>query len=320
MSTPNGSTSHEPRRAVAVLGLRGAGVNPAIGVIEGLVLVLAYGLAVTLLAPYGSRGLVLTALAAFVLAGAGLLAARAALHTAAEAAPDLDHVEHRLHGAVVAAIIAVVVILAAGITAAVASRGPSTRPKPPNPSGLVPTTTHKAAAIHPGVVSGRVVLASTSTPLADGGTLVNFTDGVSATIAPGWRIAATGNTDVWADEVNGTAQIELGSGKPHAPDISGDLAWMINESITVLGYTNVVQQPSGDGVQAVQGKNFTQMLTVGYTADTQTNQGTVAVIGVWMDLFNPSTQLEGFVDLRANSQGDLNAAIPDAKNMIASML
>ena len=39
--------------AVAVLGLRSAGVNPAVGVIEGLVLVVLYELATTLLVPYG---------------------------------------------------------------------------------------------------------------------------------------------------------------------------------------------------------------------------------------------------------------------------
>jgi hypothetical protein len=220
----------------------------------------------------------------------------------------------------VAAIIAVVVILAAGITAAVASRGPSTRPKPPNPSGLVPTTTHKAAAIHPGVVSGRVVLASTSKPLAFSGTGVNFVDGVSVTVAPGWTIANTWDTGVWADNSDNTVQIELTSGKPHAPDITGDMSWMINESINSLGYTNVVQQPSGDGVVTVQGKNFTQMLTVGYTADHQSDQGTIPYIGVWMELFNPSTQLGGFVNFRAASQDNLNAAMPDAQSMIASML
>ena len=41
-----------------------------LGVIEGLVLVVAYELATTVLHPYGTRGIVLTALAAFVLAAA----------------------------------------------------------------------------------------------------------------------------------------------------------------------------------------------------------------------------------------------------------
>ena len=113
---------------MAVLGLRSPGVNPAVGVIEGLALVALYELATTLLQPYGTRGIVLTMFAAFVLAGVGLLATRTALHIAVDAAPDVGPVEHRLHGAVVAAIIVVVVLLAAGFTAAVVFSGPLTQP------------------------------------------------------------------------------------------------------------------------------------------------------------------------------------------------
>jgi len=304
---------------VAVLGLRSAGVNPAAGVIEGLLLLVAYGLAVTLLAPHGSRGLVLTALAAFVLAGAGLLAARAALHTAADAAPDIDHVEHRLHGAVVAAIIAVVVIVAAGITAAVVFRGPSTPPKPPHPTGLVPTT-HTAAATHPGIVSGNVVLASTGKPLAAGGVTVNFINGVTLTVAPGWTVYKAWDTGVWAHNSDNTVLIEITTGHSHAPDINQELVWETNDAIRTNGLTNVVQDLSDEGVQTVQGKNFNEQLFAGYSANYQGDQGTIQVCGVWMDLFNLSTQQNAFIDLRAADPDTLRTAVPDAKSMIASIL
>ena len=124
-----------------MLGLRSAAVNPAVGLSEGVVLLVLYELATTLLALYGSRGIVLTMFAGVVLAGAGLLATRGALHTAVDTAPEVGHVEHRLHGAVVAALIAVVVIIAAGITAAVVFSGKSTSPKPPTPVGLSPPPT-----------------------------------------------------------------------------------------------------------------------------------------------------------------------------------
>ncbi len=68
--------------AMAVVALRGAGVNIAVGLTKGLVLVVLYELATTLLTPYGTRGIVLTTLAALVVAAAGLLGARDALHTA----------------------------------------------------------------------------------------------------------------------------------------------------------------------------------------------------------------------------------------------
>lgn len=68
--------------AMAVVALRGAGANTALGLAKGLVLVVLYELATTLLTPYGTHGIVLTALAALVLAAAGLLGTRDALHTA----------------------------------------------------------------------------------------------------------------------------------------------------------------------------------------------------------------------------------------------
>jgi hypothetical protein len=304
--------------AVAVLGLRSAGVNPAAGVIEGLLLLVVYELAVTLLAPFGSRGLVLTALAAFALAGAGLLVTRAALHTAVDAAPEIDGVEHRLHGAVVAAVIGVVVILAAGVAAAVVFHGPSTPPKPPHPSGLVPTT-HQAAAVHPSSVFGGVVLASTTTPLADGVT-VNFLGGVTLAVAPGWTISKSWNTGVWVQNSDNSAQMEITVGHAHAPDINGELAWHINDEINLGGLTNVVQAPSDDGVKAVQGKNFTQELFTGFSATHQTDQGTHQICGVWLVLFNVSTQQNAFFDLRAANTDALATAESAAKSMIASVL
>ncbi len=66
--------------ALTVMRVRRRGSNPVLGIVEGLVLVLVYDLAAELLGPYGSRGVVLTALIAVVLAAAGLLLVRIELH------------------------------------------------------------------------------------------------------------------------------------------------------------------------------------------------------------------------------------------------
>ncbi len=66
--------------AVAVLPMRGAPANAALGLVTGAALVVLYELAATLLVPYGSRGVVLTTLVALIVAAAGLVATRAALH------------------------------------------------------------------------------------------------------------------------------------------------------------------------------------------------------------------------------------------------
>jgi hypothetical protein len=287
--------------AVAALGLRSAGVNPAVGVIEGVVVLVLYELATTRLAPYGFRGIVLTTFAAFVLAGAGLLATRTALHTAVDAAPDVGRVEHRLHGAVVAAIIAVVVILAAGVTAAVVFSGPSTQPKPPRtgPGGGVFPTTHGAAS-----------------PAA-GGRTINFPDGVTLTVAPGWTITQSRQTGVWLANSDNSALMEADSGKPAMPDITVEAGFLTGQGTILSGLTNVVQEPQG--VQTVRGNHFTQSLQVNYTANRQTNQGTMQLYGIWVTLFNASTQISGFIDFRAGSTDAFQTALPDVNSMIASM-
>jgi len=197
--------------------------------------------------------------------------------------------------AVLAAIIGATVILAAGIAAPPTSSGPYVRPL------------------------GNVLLASTTSLLADGGTTVNFVDGVTLTVASGWTITKSWDTGIWAHNGGNTAQIGISTGKPHAPDITGEMAWLINADTTVLGYTNVVRDPYPDGAQAVHGKNFTQAFLVGYTADYQSDQGTINYQGFWVVLFNLSTQLSACINLRAGA-GTLDAAMPAAHDMIGSML
>ena len=82
--------------------------------------------------------------------------------------------------------------------------------------------------------------------------------------------------------------------------------------------TNVVEEPQG--VQTVQGKNFTQSLQVNYTANRQTDQRTTQLYGMWTTLFNASTQIAGFIDFCAISPDAFQTALPDAKNMLASMM
>jgi hypothetical protein len=318
--------------AVAVLGLRSAGVNPAVGVIEGAVLLMLYGLATTLLAPYGSRGIVLTTFAAFVLAGSGLVATRTALHTAVDTAPDVGRVEHRLHGAVVAAIVAVVVIVAAGVTAAVVFSGTSTPPKPPTtrPGGGIVPTPHAAGAIHPGtgpgLTPGRdhslgdVMLASTATTLAFGdASTINFGNGVTLTVAPGWTIDSQNQGSVLLFNGNQSAGMYAAAGNANTSNIDREATLLINQQIKGVGLSDVQTDPQAQS-QSVQGNNFQQLLPVNYTANLQTNQGTVQLYGIWVTLFNPSTHTSGFIDFFAGSSNAFQAASPDAEHMVGSML
>ena len=319
---------------VAVLGLRRLGVSSVAGVLEGLVLVLAYELATTLLQPYGTRGIVLTALAAFLLAGAGLAAARDVLHqalladTGADAgSPATGHSEHRLHAGLVAAIVAVVVVVAAVASLAVAMRGAATRPMPPGQGGsgrIAPHHASASGALHriPGQSSkdpwGSVTLASTSTSLAAGAAAaVNLVDGISVTMAPGWKITRQGQGSASLSNRDETAALFATAGNADTSDITQESSLLINQVIQGSGLTNV--QETVTPVESVQGKNFQSILEVDYTANIQTNQGTDQLYGGWVTFFNAATGMSGFIDFYAPTQALFKTSLPDAAQMMVSM-
>lgn len=318
---------------VGVLGLRRLGVNPVTGVIEGLALVVAYELATTVLHPYGTRGIVLTALAAFVLAAAGLVAARNALHAALLAdrgadakATEAPGVEHRLHAGLVAAIIIVVVVIAAVVSVAVALSGPSTRPAPPGDDGgrIAPHSAAAARSISPGVGTldqgpwGRVALASTTTSLAAGAAAtIDLTHGIKMTVAPGWTVTHQGQQSADLFNSDQSAALFVVVGGADASDIVQESASLINQNIQSAGLTNVQQRPAQP--QPLQGKNFQQLLEVDYTANIQTDQGTDQIYGGWVTLYNSTTGSSGFFNLYAGSRNAFKAALSDAASMMVSM-
>jgi hypothetical protein len=318
---------------VGVLGLRGVGVKPLVGVFEGLVLVVAYELATTLLQPYGTRGIVLTALAAFVLAGSGLLAARNGLHaamaadtaTGADATAEVGTIEHRLHGGVVAAIVLVIVLVAAMISVAVVFGGPSTRPTPPRPGGILPgaaaTGVHHVSINPPGQNPlGRVNLASNITFLAGGSTAaaVNLYKSVSITPASGWSIISQDEGFVILGNSDRSVQVSAIAGAVDEPDISQQSSAFINATIRGAGMTNVSQDSSGQ-VKAIQGNNFRQMLSVTYTGNIQTNQGAVEIEGLWVTFYNSLTRTTGFCNVYSPRESALEAATSDVISMLRSM-
>ena len=319
---------------IAVLGLRRLGVSPVLGVIEGLALVVAYELATTLLHPYGTRGIVLTALATFVLAGMGLAAARNGLHaalladTGADAGvPVAGHAEHRLHAGLVAAIVAVIVVIAAVVSVAVVMSGKATHPTPPGQGGsgrIAPHSAAAAGAVHPTMGQtgesawGRVVLASGTTSVAGGTvTTINLVDGISMTVAPGWTVTRQGQQSADLFNGNQSAGLFVVAGGADASDIGQESTLLINQNIQSSGLTNVQQHPTQ--LQPLQGKNFQQLIEVDYTANIQTDQGTDQIYGGWVTLYNSTTGGSGFFNLYAGSEAAFKGALQDAASMMASM-
>jgi hypothetical protein len=225
---------------------------------------------------------------------------------------------HRLHGGLVAAIVAV-------ISVALVSGGPATHPTPPQPGRGGSIVPHVAASgsLH------RAMRQSTQTPWGSVGltsislaagtdAIVDLGNGVTVTLAPGW--AVTNRTARWANlysnDKNAGAYIDQGTAI--APDINQESARVINQVIQSGGMTNV-QQISAGPVTAIQGKNFQQLLEIDYTANMQSNQGTGQTYGAWVTLFNPSTHNAGFFALYAWSPDEYKAALPDGAGMMLSM-
>jgi hypothetical protein len=317
---------------VAVLGVRRLGVSPVVGVIEGLALVVVYELATTLLEPDGARGIVLTALTAFVLAGVGLVAVRNGLHAAITAdtgaagdAAGAGHVQHRLHGGLVAAVVALVVLIAAVIAVVVDWSGPSTRPKLPKlgPGGIV---SHAAGvgSLHPMMGQsgqspwGNLTLASHTTSLATGsGSAITLYNSVSITPAPGWTAT---NPDQGEVNLVSSNNVIVGAlaGEADQPNITQEASEGISGIIKGAGMTNVQQEPVGS-VQTIQGKNFQQLYAIAYTGNIQSNQGTTALEGYFTTLFNSSTHTAGGLNVVATNDAALQAATSDVKSMLQSM-
>ena len=308
---------------VAVLGIRRLGVSPVVGVIEGLALVVAYELATTLLQPDGTRGIVLTALTAFVLAGAGLVAVRNGLHAAITAdtgaagdAAEPAHVEHRLHGAVVAAIVALVVLIAAVIAVAVDWTGTAAHPKLPQtgPGGIL---SHAAGVGFSQTRLGNLTLASSDMSLATGtGSAITLYNSVSITPAPGWTVASQDQGEV--NLVSSNVIVGALAGAADQPNITQEASEAISGIIKGAAMTNVQQEPVGS-VQTIQGKNFQQLYAIAYTGNIQTNQGTTAVEGYFMTLFNSATHTVGGLNVLAPTDAALQAATSDVKSMLQSM-
>jgi hypothetical protein len=312
---------------VGVLGLRGLGVNRLVGVLEGLALVVAYGLATTLLQPYGTRGIVLTAVAAFVLAGVGLAAARNALHaavvadadTGTDATVELGAGEHRLHGGMVAAIIAVIMLVAALISSVMVLHGPNTHPKHPRHRHDKLFSQAAVAGQQGETRLGSVSLVSNTATLAVGttATAINLYNSVSITPASGWSVVNQDDHFVLLGNSNRNVLVAALADASDEPDINQESSALINQTIKGAAMTDVEQDPPK--LKTIQGNNFQQMLGVAYTGAIQTNQGAVEVEGLWVTLYNSATGTTGFVNIYSPSTTALDAATDEVASMIQSM-
>ena len=235
-------------------------------------------------------------------------------------------VGRRLGAGAIPAIIAVVILIAAGVTAAVVWTGTSPHPQPPKPGSVTvhPTASSTPGTIQPHAMAPRSIARTPTTALSAAVTLaaataVDLSGGVSLTPAPGWTIAHQDKNSVTLLNSDSTVEMFATVGKANSTDIKAELANDIKRETTGGGMTNVQLNP-GDPPTALQGTNFQKMYGVDYSGDVSTQQGTTALTGTFIELLNPSTGLSAFIDTNSASNDALNKATTDAGKMIASML
>jgi hypothetical protein len=239
--------------------------------------------------------------------------------------PDTEgRIGHRLGPGVVGLIVAVVLLVAAVLTAGVVLTGnttnPSPPPKPTMPSKLL-SAPPTAAAAQQGTGTLQVnTVPGINTELWSSAAAVDLGDGVSLTPAPGWTVEDTDEGFVAVVNAGGTAVMWVGMGPVNSKDVAQVLQADINGFTS--GKNSVLQNVQLSDVQtgSVKGDNFDELALVGYNADYSTQQGTVAVIGMFFELLNTSTGNAAFGDLMIGDDNAADQATSDAADMINSML
>ncbi|OBB64890.1 hypothetical protein A5758_19900 [Mycobacterium sp. 852014-50255_SCH5639931] len=207
----------------------------------------------------------------------------------------------------IAAIITVVVLIAAALTALFVF--PPKHSTPPSPEVNVPTP--KAT---PGSMGRRAPTAPTLVSTA-----AISLDDVSITPAPGWVLV----------DQEGKRGVILGKDKKKfmevivvqsdANDVAQVLPGWIRKSKSKLSLTSVEVETASKPEQ-LNSPHFQQKQSVRFSGDLSTQQGTLTVYGVLVVLLNPSTGEEALIDLFTPGTDLRDAAWPDAENMISSML
>jgi hypothetical protein len=238
-------------------------------------------------------------------------------------------VGHRLSARSIAAIIAVILLVAAGVTAPIVFSGNETHPTPPPaPTGghlSTAATAQLGGAARGRETLGPIVLAAKMFPQASGplsaGSSVEVGGGITLTPAAGWSVESTGKNAVLLINGASTAEFFVTVGKASSTDIaqelSNDIANYTKSSSSVLSNVQVTNkgQPT-----SVQSSHFQQELGAGYSGSLQTQQGTISVVGVFLELLNTSNGGSAFVDVHAVNKNALQPAAKDGDSMVNSML
>jgi hypothetical protein len=244
--------------------------------------------------------------------------------------PGTGHrVGHRLSAGIILLVIAVIIVIAAAVTAAIVLPGSTSHPKPPAaPPGKLAAMTAESlpGTTTPDTVAPVMVARSPAVVFSTAGVVLATADavplphGLSVTPAPGWTVHSTQPNGVWLCNSDCTETLWVGIGHYTLTDVVAVLQAQINDQTggPTSGYTNV--QTGQIQTETLQSNNFQQHAYVGYNANVSTQQGTVAVEGIFSTLLNTSTGVTAFLNMEASGDSAFNEAKGANRTMAASMV
>ncbi len=210
---------------------------------------------------------------------------------------DGGRVGHRWGPGVIAVIITVIVLIAAGLTAWFVF--------PPRHRILTSEPTPASAAY--GQRASAALVAKSA---------VSFDD-VSITPAPNWMAVAQDNGSVILNNDDDTAYMLVVVQRTSAQNVTQVLPGFIQSATKSL--TNVAVEKASTPEQ-LSSSHFQQEQLARFSGDLTTHQGTSTLYGIAVALLNTSTGEAALIDLFTTGSDLRDANWPDAKTMINSML
>jgi hypothetical protein len=252
--------------------------------------------------------------------------------------------DNRWGPAVVAAIIAAIALVAAGITAAVVLSNKPTVPEPPHP--LMPNVGKPIAAATLQVVAPtqageyRVDLVSTQTPLASGtvmaaGNSVDLGNGIGFDVPDGWKLVADEKGFKQVINNSYAASFAVFDGTVTAKDSSKPInagnVLVANVQIMEKNYGFQVDKASDPEVYELKPEaqvHFDQMAGSTWSGSIATQQGTSQKVGEFGTLFNTgqNTKINSgagyfvFIVMESSDKEKYASAAPDMSKMYTQLI
>lgn len=173
------------------------------------------------------------------------------------------------------------------------------------------TTTIDPGQPSPARGRGAVIALTSADP-------IGIDQGVSITPAPGWELVDRGPNWVTLADTDAGAKMRVTVKTAGAGDVAAVLQADIDNEVA---NTSLINLAPSDEIKSktVQGGHFQRAARVHYTADERAGIDTTHLMGVFMELLNPSSRLSAFIDYRESDESPSQIG-GVAEAMINSML